>query len=169
MLASAAGGSVRVRHLIEVPKDVTSISGGWAVKDIPPRWCPVYAKTRPNRSGWLWKAAHLQADGQNFTLISFCHPDKGNWKSWLMVRLNGSHSVVARFEHHESHPGLHVHSDCTRSGVEVGGASIDNLPRIPPADRPHRRKNAWTLGTFWNASLNFFRVKPDLGPLYDAS
>jgi hypothetical protein len=85
----------------------------------------------------------------------------------LMLRLDGAYSVVARFEHHDSHPGLHIHSDCSRSGIEIGGPSMDNLARIPPADRPHRRTNAWTLASFWAASLQFFRVKPDLGPLYD--
>jgi hypothetical protein len=75
-----------------------------------------------------------------------------------MVETGAGVSVVARFEHHGSHPGLHGHAHCERGGIEVGASGLDNLVRVPAAQEPHRRTNAWTEQTFWDSARRFFRV-----------
>ena len=42
-----------------------------------------------------------------------------------MVETEAGHSVVARFESHGSHPGLHGHSHCDRGGIEIGASGLD--------------------------------------------
>ena len=82
-----------------------------------------------------------------------------NWQAYLMVETVEGASVVGRFESHGSHPGVHGHAHCERSGIEVGASGLDNLARCPPADTIHRRTNAWTESTFWEAARSFFRVR----------
>ncbi len=38
----------------------------------------------------------------------------------LIIQTSEGYSVIARFEDHGSHLGLHCHSDCDTSGLEVG-------------------------------------------------
>ena len=79
----------------------------------------------------------------------------------------GKGSLVVRLEHHGTHPGLHVHTSCQRSGIAVGPGGLDGLVRIPTVERPtyHRRKNAWTVNSFWHFALRFFRVEEEKGML----
>lgn len=156
---------MRVRHLIELKKTLHSQTI-WSSSDMPPRHAPVYSKTKPMRAGWKWRSAKAEARGIIFILVAECNSARDNWKSMLIVETSNGASVVGRFESHGSHPGLHAHAHCLRSGFENGGSSIDNLIRIPNARSPHRRTNAWTENTFWDAARRFFRLKEDEGPLF---
>lgn len=149
---------MRVRKLLSAPKLLTQDSGKWSTKDLPPRWCPINAKSRPIRGGWHWRAAKVQGGSDEYVLVAQCHPAKGNWKSFLILDTVTGPAVVARYEDHGSHPGVHVHSHCDRSGLEVGPTSMDGLARVPAASSWHRRTLAWTQEGFWKASLKFFRV-----------
>lgn len=155
---------MRVRHLIALKKVLKSDTQ-WLTTDMPPRHCPIYSKTYPIRAGWRWRSAQASAGAENYVLMAMCHPGKGNWKATLIVQTPAGHSVVARFEDHSSHPGLHAHSHCDRSGVEVSGSGMNALVRAPAAQEHHRRTNAWTEGTFWEAALRFFRVESPKGTL----
>lgn len=164
---------MRVRKIIAQPKLLDQGTGKWSDKDLPPRWCPTNAKSKPMRVGWQWRAAKVSGASGLFILVAECNPLRGNWKSILIAETSAGHSVVARFEHHESHPGTHIHSHCDRSGVEVGPSGMDGLARIPPASARHRRSNTWTPDGFWQASLTFFRIgngskAPDADDLFGA-
>jgi hypothetical protein len=85
----------------------------------------------------------------------------------MLVNKKGA-SVVARFEDHASHPGVHVHSDCIRSGDEIGSTSMDNLVRIPSDGQYHRRVQAHTKDSFWQTAIRFFHInytEPDFDSL----
>lgn len=155
---------MRVRHLIATRKVLRSDTL-WQATDMAPRFCPIYSKTYPIRGGWRWRSAQATAGPENFILTALCHPGKGNWKATLIVQTPSGPSVVARFEDHSTHPGLHAHSHCDRSGLEVGGSGMGALVRAPPAQEFHRRTNAWTEGTFWEAAQRFFRVESPKGTL----
>lgn len=99
-------------------------------------------------------------------MVAICNPARGNWKSMLIAKVGSAFSVVARFEHHESHPGLHVHAHCDRGAIEIGASGLDNLIRIPDAKQRHRRQAALTETTFWQASMKFFRIEDSVGPLF---
>jgi hypothetical protein len=73
---------------------------------------------------------------------------------------------VARYEHHGSHPGKHVHAHCDRGGVEAGASGMSGLVRIPPAGARHRRTGAFTVSTFWSDTCRFFSLEEDFGPLF---
>lgn len=163
---SARGFEMRVRHLISTRKTLVSDTN-WSDKDLPPRHAPVFAKTRPMRSGWRWRSAKAVSQAGNFILIAQCNVKRGNWSAWLILEHEGGASLVARLEDHASHPGLHAHTDCARSGKELGGQGLDNLARVPPASEPHRRGQAWTEHTFWEVSTKFFRLHAAMGPLFD--
>ena len=156
---------MRVRHLIEQQK-ILKTETGWSSADMPPRHAPIYTKKKPMRAGWKWRSAKAEANGVNFILTAECNSARDNWKSMLLIEAEAGASVVGRFEHHASHPGLHAHAHCERSGLEIGGSSIDNLVRVPTAMSHNRRTSAWTENTFWEAAKRFFRVKEDEGPLF---
>jgi hypothetical protein len=154
---------MRVRHLIGALKRLRSDTG-WSTSDLPPRHAPIYSRTRPIRAGWTWRSGVCEADGQHFILTALGNPGRDNWQAILILETTLGPSVVARFEHHGSHPGLHGHAHCERGGVETGASGLDHLARVPKVDRPHRRENAWTEQAFWEAARRFFRVADDHGP-----
>lgn len=158
---------MRVRHLIGLKKEILTETE-WQTTDLQPRHAPIFPKTTPIRAGWRWRSARASGKDADFVLLAKCNPKRDNWQAFLIAATtDGSYSVVGRFEHHGSHPGLHVHAHCERSGVEVGTRSLDDLARIPAAgsNSYHRRTNAWTEGSFWEAAKRFFRVSEKRGPL----
>jgi hypothetical protein len=149
---------MRVRRTVRLRKVMGDHSGGWSKKDLPPRWCPVFLRKRPIAGDWQWRAARAASGAREFTVVAQCNPSRGNWKALLIERADSGASVVARFEYHSGHPGLHIHSHCERSGLETGPTSLDALARIPPANARHRRTHAFTLQSFWEAALRFFNI-----------
>jgi hypothetical protein len=148
---------MRVRRLITDVKTQRSDTG-WADSDLPPRHCPIYARTRPIRAGWKWRSAACDVADTRHFLVALCNARRDNWQAFLMIETDCGISIIARFEHHGSHPGLHGHAHCERGGVETGPSGLDGLVRIPPSGAIHRRTNAWTEQTFWEAARQFFRV-----------
>ena len=157
---------MRVRHIVSLRKTLVSETA-WETTDIPPRHAPIYVRSMPIRAGWKWRSSRLEAGSQDFVLLAHCNPLRDNWKATLIIALDEEVSVVGRFEHHGSHPGLHLHSHCERSGIERGISGLDNLQRLPQNGNYHRRDAAWTDGTFWEAAKRFFHVEQDNGPLFD--
>ena len=155
---------MRVRNLINEIK-VTEADGQWSTKDLQPRYAPIYAKTKPIRAGWQWRSSRVVSAGEHYILLAECNPRRNNWNAKLIRETEYGASVVARFESHASHPGLHVHAHCDRGGIETGATGLDNLIRIPPIGAMHRRSNAWTETTFWEAAKRFFRVREEQGVL----
>jgi hypothetical protein len=156
---------MRLRGIIAQRKSI-STDTLWSTKDMPPRHAPIYSKTKPIRAGWQWRSGQITGeDGTSYVLVAECNPRRDNWKAVLILETAGGAAVVARFEHHGSHPGVHVHAHCERGGIEPGAAGLDSLARIPPAGRPHRRANAWTETTFWEAAKRFFRIEDEKGLL----
>lgn len=155
---------MRVRHLISQPKYIDSETT-WSTEDLRPRHAPIYPKTKPIRAGWTWRSARCVSVSEDYVLLAECNPSRDNWKAMLLLEATGGWSAVGRFEFHGSHPGLHVHSDCDRSGLEPGPRSIDGLTRIPGAKAFHRRLGAWTEHSFWEAAKRFFHVEHRVGLL----
>ena len=158
--------SLRVRHLIAIEKIQTGDTQ-WRTTDAPPRHVPFLVRTKPIRAGWKWRSARALAGTQEFVLTGFCNPSRDKWQAVLSVNGLLGWSVVSRFEHHGDHPGLHVHAHCARGGVEVGASGMDGLVRVPPVKQRHRRVNAWTETTFWEAARQHYRINQSQGPLFD--
>jgi hypothetical protein len=155
---------MRVRRLIAERKTQESDTG-WRHDDIPPRFAPVFARTRPIRAGWQWRSAKAVSAERQYILTALCNSLRDNWQAMLILYSQEGASMIGRYEYHGSHPGLHGHADCQRSGLELGPVSIDNLQRRPAARAFHRRTFAWTGNTFWEAARRFFRVRERKGPL----
>lgn len=149
---------MRPRKLIAEPKTQESDTR-WRTSDLQPRYAPVFLRTLPNRGGWQWRSAKAAGNRNEYILLARCNPNRGNWQSILILDGSGGASVVARLEDHGSHPGLHAHTDCERSGLHTGPETLDGLLRIPPAGDHHRRKRAWTAEDFWESSRRFFRIE----------
>lgn len=158
---------MRVRHIILRTKLLSSETN-WRDDDLPPRHAPIYSKSFPIRGGWRWRSARLQCADENYVLWAQCNPRRDKWKAVLAFDRNGEAFVICRFEYHGSHPGLHVHSDCQRSGIEPGSSGMNLLGRFPNNRHYHRRIMPLTENTFWDAAKRFFRVKVQNGPLFDA-
>lgn len=157
---------MRVRHLIEEKKELQTDSG-WRTDDLTRKNAPIFSKTTPIRAGWKWRSAKAVSDEGDYILLAKCNPRRDNWQAILMKLDDDLASVVGRFEHHGTHPGLHAHTHCQRSGIETGHSSLDDLARFPAAGSGsyHRRNNAWTEVGFWEAAKRFFRVDEKRGPL----
>lgn len=156
---------MRVRHLIKLPK-VQTTDTAWRDDDMPPRACPIFSKSRPTRAGWRWRSARAKADGHEFVLVALTNVRRGDLKATLMIQTPAGYSVVGRYEFHASHPGLHIHAHCGRGGIENGASGMDDLARIPRADRRHNHVAALSVSTFWEEARRFFRINDDLGPLF---
>jgi hypothetical protein len=157
---------MRIRHLIE-QSNVLSSDTEWSTRDLPPRHAPIYSRSRPMRAGWKWRSALAIAAESKFILTVLCNPARDNWQALLILDATGGASVIARFEHHGGHAGIHGHAHCDRGGIEVGASSMDDLVRTPKSGQYHRRTNAWTERTFWEAAKRFFRITEGIGPLFD--
>lgn len=156
---------MRVRHLVREPKEIQSDTN-WKTEDLTRRYAPIFPRTTPIRGGWRWRSARAIGLSGNFVLLAKCNPARDNWQAILMALCDeGNASAVARFEQHSSHPGLHSHAHCERGGLEMGPSSLDDLVRVPRAGTNHRRNNAWSEGSFWEAAKSFFRVQEKTGPL----
>ena len=158
---------MRVRGIVRSRKTIGDDLSKWTDRDLPPRNAPIYPRSKPMRAGWKWRSSKVRGhDDTAFILLAEANSRRDNWKAILIVQTDGGHSVVARFEHHGSHPGLHIHADCNRAGIELGAGGLDGLARIPKAGGTHRRANAWTESSFWEASKRFFHVEEEAGPLF---
>lgn len=157
---------MRVRHLIASKKELQSDTD-WHTSDLQPRYAPIFPKTTPIRAGWKWRSARASSSEGEYILLAKCNPRRDNWQAFLISTADDGASVVGRFEHHGSHPGLHAHAHCERGGIEIGPRGLDDLVRIPAAGSKshHRRTNAWTESGFWEAAKSFFRVQEKKGPL----
>lgn len=155
---------MRVRQILHERKSMLTDSG-WKTSAIPPRESGIFPKSKPLGKGWKWRACQAHGFSGNYNCLVQCNPDKDNWKGWLVLGTDHGPSIIARLEHHGSHPGLHVHSSCERSGIDCGGPSIGNLSRFPNSSSLHRRKNTWTENGFWEISKSFFRISENKGPL----
>ncbi|MBV5258740.1 hypothetical protein FLX56_09930 [Synechococcus moorigangaii CMS01] len=160
------GFNMRVRKLCAEKKTIVHQTPNWSTDDLPPRHAPYLSRTMPIKAGWKWRAARAEAQGGNYFLTARCNPDKDNWQAVLSVETGEGISVIGRLESHGSHPGLHVHAHCDRSGIEIGSQGLDRLQRVPPASNRHRRVHAWTERSFWEAAKVFFRVKDSDLPLF---
>jgi hypothetical protein len=155
---------MRVRKLIAEQKTLKTDSD-WQDRDIQPRFAPIFPRTRPNRGGWKWRSARAEGTSGAYMLFAQIHQARNNWKAALIKVTPTGGSIVARLEYHGSHPGLHAHSDCNRSGLEEGPQGLDGLARFPRSDSAHRRTNAWTENGFWEEAKQFFRIEEKKGSL----
>ena len=158
---------MRVRQIIEEKKELESDTS-WKTEDLTRKFAPLFPKTTPIRSGWQWRSARTSGKSGEYILLAKCNPRRANWQAILMkLTEDGNASVVGRFEYHGSHPGLHAHAHCQRSGIELGTLSLDDLIRVPQVGPGayHRRNSAWTEGSFWEAAKRFFRIQERKGPL----
>lgn len=153
---------MRVRALVREEKREESDTH-WRWSDLQPRFAPIFVRTRPIRAGWQWRSARVRSASRSYVLLSQCNPKRGNWLSMLILECPEGSSVVARLEDHSSHPGVHVHTHCGRSGIETGAQALDDLARWPAANAFHRRRHAWTPDEFWQVSRRFFRVETPAG------
>ncbi len=90
---------------------------------------------------------------------------KDNWRAWLIRKTDDEGSLVARYEFHGSHPGLHLHADCDRGGVEVGPTSIKVPLRIPAVGSERMRLPPTRPGLFWETARQYFRMDYAKGSL----
>lgn len=160
---------MRVRKLVTEPKSLDR-EIDWKQTDISPRYVPIYPKTRPLGRNNKWKTCSGRSANSEYILYALVNPLKDNWQAWLIQKVGDGYSVVSRLEHHGSHPGLHLHSDCDVSGIKLGSQSINANGRIPTGKGRHRRQLTWTEATFWNHAKKFFRFSntpANTGPLFD--
>ncbi len=159
---------MRVRRLICEEKEILTDTG-WKTTRLQPRHAPIYRVSQAMRPGWKWRSSSARGlvRGKQYILLVRGNPGLGNWQSILMQKFDKEASVIARYEHHSSHPGIHGHVHCERGGIERGTSGLGNLVRIPKSDGKsyHRRTQTLTENAFWDSAKKFFRVRDKRGVL----
>lgn len=157
---------MRVRAITRIKK-VVETDTQWKGTDVPPRHYPIISRAKPIRAGWEWRSVRAKSpDGRNFIAYLEVNLRKGDFKSVLIEDTVNGPSVVARYEYHASHPGIHVHAHCERSGMEIGATGMDKLARAPSLKKHHRRVGALSPSTFWAAASRFYGMEYETGPLF---
>jgi len=155
---------MRVRHLVSDRKTILSDTG-WMTGDLPPRHSGIYLKTMPIGPAWTWRSALAISDKWEYILVCQVNLSKDNWKAWLIRKDGAAGSLVSRYEYHGNHPGIHVHADCDRGGIEVGPTSIKTALRIPHAQSRLTRGAPTRLDLFWKNALTHYRMDYKKGDL----
>jgi hypothetical protein len=156
---------MQIRPILRRSKTMTSDTG-WSTKDLPPKHSLIFTRTRPIRAGWRWRSARGKCEaGNEYVLLAQCNPGKANWQAVLILRGGNTVGafVIARFEYHGSHPGVHAHANCDKGILIPGAKGLNNLSRLPAIGALHRRKFAWTDVTFWEAAKDFFKFETASG------
>jgi hypothetical protein len=155
---------MRVRHLILRRKTITTDTD-WRDDALPPRFSGIYPKTRPAKPDWKWRSAQAHCSQHDYILLCEINEMKDNWRAWLIRKSDDEGSLVARYEFHGSHPGLHLHADCERGGVEVGPTSIKVPLRIPAVGSERTRPPPTRPSLFWETARRYFRMDYAKGSL----
>lgn len=155
---------MRIRRMV-TEKKVQRTDSGWRESILQPRYAPFYSRSRPVPHGWKWRSARASSllegpasGARDYVLVAVCRPGRAKWQAILACGTEDGFSVVARYEDHGSHPGLHVHARCESGGRTVGSDSLDDLPRTPKIGAYHRRIRSWTEDDFWQSARTFFRI-----------
>jgi hypothetical protein len=149
---------MRVRAVLRERKRLLSDTG-WRIADLPPQHAPFFHRSRRLQSGWRWRSLRAVSDSGPFVIVVVCRPGRAKWQAILAQGLERGYAIVARFEDHGSHAGVHVHADCEDRTQRLGALGMDDLVRNPRAGSFHRRRRTWTEESFVAAALRFFRVE----------
>ncbi len=154
---------MRVRNFLRTPKKIFSDTN-WRADALPPRFTGIYPNTVPARPHWSWRSA--LANCQNFEYIFLCQVNelKDDWKAWLSIKTPNGWSLIERYEYHGSHPGVHVHADCERAGIEVSQTGLNGLLKIPSAKTNKAQIISLRPNLFWEKARTHFRIS-DAGTL----
>jgi hypothetical protein len=134
---------------------------GWVFGSIPPRYAPIFKKSKPMPIGWEWRAARLLGGHGDYVLLLQAVPTRNKYSAWLMQNAKpGEGTLLIRVEDQPGKRGLHVHVDCAIPAPNSGPQGLDGLPRIPGHGAHHRRTHAWTRETFWRQACDMLRVIP---------
>lgn len=150
---------MRVRGLICEEKEIVTDTG-WKTTRLQPKYAPIIRGPQPMRSGWKWRSSSAKGlvRGNQYILLVKGNPARDNWQSILMQKFGEEAAVIARYEYHGSHPGIHGHAHCERGGIERGGIGMGELVRIPKSGGHsyHRRTQALTENAFWESAKKIF-------------
>lgn len=155
---------MRVRRLVRASKTISSDTK-WKDGELQARHSGIYPKTMPSRPGWKWRSAIALDGDQEYILLCQINEGKDNWLAWLIRRTADGGSLVSRYEYHGNHPGLHVHADCERGGIELGPTSIKVPLRIPRVKYRSTRTPPARPDLFWKNACAHFRFDYAKGEL----
>lgn len=126
---------------------------------VPPRLTP-YLRSLRGHPDWKWRSMEATAEDLTFVLLATLNTRKGEYRAWLLQRLNGDLRLLARLEDHGNHPGLHCHVWCPGELPAPGTPSIDAPNRLPRR-KSRRSSQGATADAFWaTACLSFAIIVP---------
>jgi len=84
-------------------------AGQWKSGKMPKGAYPL-SKNNSVRLGTGWEYCIHKLSGPNaMSLLIAFHPGKREYLAWLALEHGNDQAILARFEHHSSHDGWHVH------------------------------------------------------------
>ena len=154
---------MRVRKIIIQSKKLKSDTS-WRTGNVEPCHAPCFPNEYRIRDGFAWRSSRaVDGSGREYVLWARCAEKYGRQFAVLMLaskKGTGHASVVARYEKHHGHGGIHAHFDCNTSGLVAGGEGMDNLKVLPKNKNGHHRRTLpLTDDAFWEQAMAFFRFK----------
>ncbi|AOW48400.1 hypothetical protein A4R89_02105 [Acetobacter ascendens] len=145
--------------MIRCPKNEFGKPTSWSVKEIPPKISP-YKNKRPAGKGFEWRAITAKNGDTIFHVLALANSKRGNYKAFLTLQEPQDRFMIARFETHPSHPGIHYHTWCKSQNIPACPNSIEAPFRIPKPENvsQHRSNVAFSPQSFWLAACNAFNV-----------
>lgn len=101
----------------------------------------VLLRSKPLRFGvgFRWCIVSLMSGGVAHKILLACHREKRNFCAYLFKSIGNDNLLLARLENHGTHPGIHIHACCQKTGPgAVGRTGYPEIARYPGPKSYHR-------------------------------
>lgn len=118
------------------------IEGHWSDSKMPKSGPnTILLRSKPLRFGlgFRWCFVSLMSGGSVHKILLARHQDKRNFCAYLFKSVGSDNLLLARLENHGTHPGVHIHACCQKTGPgAVGRTGYPEIARYPRPNSHHR-------------------------------
>lgn len=126
-----------VRAFLQKSKVIVD-AGTWQTGKMKKNALPL-SKNRSFRLGlaWQYRVLRLTIDSQPCRILLALNEPKQNAFILLGIEEQSDTRIIACLEHHSTHPGWHIHTDCDMSKGFSGRLRWPGMTRIPGKGKKH--------------------------------
>ena len=158
---------MRLQEIIRADKRITD-GGEWKRRQkMPKNYFPLSKnKSYQIPAKWdAWRVVRFNALGCYFRLLIAFDAGYEEYRGWLARERGADMVLLARLEHHGSHPGWHCHANCDDPSMQTPGVVKGfGDRRIPKARHRHRRTRfEVTEANALSTAFEFFGIDGQVG------
>jgi hypothetical protein len=131
---------MRLRDFLRAPKRVTDV-GKWTSGKAAKKLLELSKGSLSLGAQWTWRRIVLECEGREYVVVIALHEAKQNYCAHLAAAGANARDtlVLASIENHGTHPGWHVHANCSgEGGANVGRLRYPAQIRLPAKGSKHR-------------------------------